>query len=60
MKNQKVLLYDKIVAEIRQNQQISQNFQPSRKVIKQCVEELIDRQYLQRQKNSPQLIEYIP
>jgi cullin 1 len=57
MKSRKVLQHQQLVLEVVQ--QLSRMFTPDFKLIKKRVEDLIGREYLERDKDNPQLFRYL-
>jgi len=57
MKSRKVLQHQQLVLEVVQ--QLSRMFTPDFKLIKKRVEDLISREYLERDKDNPQLFRYL-
>eukprot|EP00879_Flechtneria_rotunda_P006724 GHRR01007064.1.p1 GENE.GHRR01007064.1~~GHRR01007064.1.p1 ORF type:complete len:565 (+),score=229.85 GHRR01007064.1:934-2628(+) len=57
MKSRKVLQHQQLVLEVVQ--QLSRMFKPDFKLIKKRIEDLIARDYLERDKDNPQLFKYL-
>ncbi|WIA23650.1 hypothetical protein OEZ85_000353 [Tetradesmus obliquus] len=57
MKSRKVLQHQQLVLEVVQ--QLSRMFKPDFKLIKKRIEDLISRDYLERDKDNPQLFKYL-
>lgn len=57
MKSRKVLQHQQLVLEVVQ--QLSRMFKPDFKLIKKRIEDLISREYLERDKDNPQLFKYL-
>lgn len=57
MKSRKVLQHQQLVLEVVQ--QLSKMFKPDFKLIKKRIEDLIAREYLERDKDNPQLFKYL-
>lgn len=57
MKSRKVLQHQQLVMEVMQ--QLSKMFKPDFKLIKKRIEDLIAREYLERDKDNPQLFKYL-
>jgi len=57
MKSRKVLQHQQLVMEVVQ--QLSRMFKPDFKLIKKRIEDLISREYLERDKENPQLFKYL-
>eukprot|EP00877_Chromochloris_zofingiensis_P005717 jgi/Chrzof1/15146/Cz09g29020.t1 len=57
MKSRKVLQHQQLVLEVVQ--QLSRMFKPDFKLIKKRIEDLIAREYLERDKDNPQLFKYL-
>eukprot|EP00798_Chlamydomonas_sp_ICE-L_P016007 gene16007-22145_t len=57
MKSRKVLQHQQLVLEVVQ--QLSRMFKPDFKLIKKRIEDLISREYLERDKENPQLFKYM-
>lgn len=57
MKSRKVLQHPQLVMEVVQ--QLSRMFKPDFKLIKKRIEDLISREYLERDKDNPQMFKYM-
>ena len=57
MKARKVLGYSELIQEVIVL--MASRFKPPVQLIKRCIEELIDKEYLRRSENSKRIIEYI-
>ena len=57
MKSRKVLHHQQLVIEVVQ--QLSRMFKPDIKMIKKRIEDLIDREYIERDKENPMLFKYM-
>ncbi|XP_021767306.1 cullin-1-like [Chenopodium quinoa] len=57
MKSRKVLGYQQLISECVEH--LSRSFKPDFKVIKKRIEDLITRDYLERDKENPQLFKYL-
>ena len=57
MKSRKVLQHQQLVMEVVQ--QLTRMFKPDFKLIKKRIEDLIAREYLERDKDNPQLFKYL-
>jgi len=57
MKSRKALQHQQLVLEVVQ--QLSRMFKPDFKLIKKRIEDLIARDYLERDKDNPQLFKYL-
>lgn len=57
MKSRKVLQHQQLIMEVIQ--QLTRMFKPDLKLIKKRVEDLISREYLERDKDNPQLFRYL-
>jgi hypothetical protein len=58
MKVKKVLKHQQLVSEVLT--QLARKFKPSVHLIKQCVEALIDKEYLQKSSKNNTVYSYIP
>ncbi len=57
MKSRKVLQHTQLVMEV--NQQLCKMFKPDLKLIKKRIEDLIQREYLERDKDNPNTFKYL-
>ena len=57
MKSRKVLPHQQLVLEVVT--QLTKMFKPDFKIIKKRIEDLISREYLERDKDNPQVFKYI-
>lgn len=57
MKMRKVLQHQQLMIEVRQ--QMQSMFEPEMKLVKKCVEGLIEREYLERDAENPSLYKYL-
>ena len=57
MKSRKVLPHQQLVLEVVQ--QLTKMFKPDFKIIKKRIEDLISRDYLERDKENPNVFKYV-
>jgi cullin 1 len=57
MKTRKSLAYSQLIAEV--TTQLQQKFNPDMKMIKQRIEDLINKEFLERDRENPQVFKYL-
>jgi cullin 1 len=57
MKSRRTLQHQQLVLEVVQ--QLSRSFRPDLKLVKRRIEDLIQREYIERDRDNPQLFRYL-